>query len=472
MSSNPASDHRRFASVVRDASTLLDSRPLAYYGDLSPAEQVRSAREIQQLKARIVAHELASARALRDSEAARSQGAASTGALLASTFGGDRRAGDRLVHRAEKLAAAPATEAALGQGLISAGQADVIAATVAGLPKDLPAEQRRTCEDTLIAAAPSLSITDLRRRADRIADVYAPDEVDRIENQRLVERERAAWAKTEFWMVDQHDGTHKGGFVLPDLPAEQLRKMVDVLMAPRNSRLPDDDPVLLAERPTGAQRAGHAFAELVQRYPTDRLPGSTDSHGAQLVVTIDYDTLIGAVVPGTLETGTRISAQEAVRLACDLGVMPMVVNGAALPLHLGRTARLFNRAQRRALAHRDGGCAFPGCDRPPGWCEAHHAGDPWCTGGQTNLDEGVLLCAFHHRLVHTTEWEVRIVDQVPEFLPPAALDPTRRPRRNRGPVSRTPARLTTSVGTGANLEADAWALRVDRGGRIAPPSDG
>jgi hypothetical protein len=82
------------------------------------------------------------------------------------------------------------------------------------------------------------------------------------------------------------------------------------------------------------------------------------------------------------------------------------------------------------LAKRDGGCAFPGCDRPPSWCEAHHAGDPWACAGETNLDQGVLLCCFHHRLVHNTDWEVRIVDEIPEFLPPAALDPDRRPRRS------------------------------------------
>jgi hypothetical protein len=242
-------------------------------------------------------------------------------------------------------------------------------------------------------------------------------------------------------MNDQNDGTHKGGFVLPDLPAEQLRKMIDKLAAPRNTNPTDDDPVLLDTRPTGAQRNGFAFAELISRYPTDHLPGSKDSDGAQLLVNIKYDTLVGAVVPATLETGTRISAQEALRLACDLGVMPLVLNGTALPLHLGRTARVFNRAQRRALAQRDGGCAFPGCDRPTGWCEAHHAGEPWCTTGETNLDEGVLLCAFHHRLIHhppsryagggtPSDWDVRIVDQVPEFLPPATLDPQRRPRRN------------------------------------------
>lgn len=418
--------------MLKQVSGLLAALPLEAHSGLEPTAQVEAARAIQQAKAQLSAHELANARSLTESDAARAHGAASTGALLANTFGGDRRGGDRIVHQAERMAKAPGTESALGQGLISAGQADVIAQAISDLPKDLPAGHRQTCEDTLIAAAPSLSIKDLRRRADRIADVYAPEEADRIENQTLVEREKAAWAKAEFWMVDQHDGTRKGGFVLPDLPAEQLQKMVDDLMAPRNNNnAAETDPILLDTRPTGAQRAGYAFAELLQRYPTDVLPGSKDTDGAQLLINIEYDTLAGAIVPATLETGTRISAQEAMRLACEMALMPAVFDGKALPTHLGRQKRLFSRAQRRALARRDGGCAFPGCDRPPGWCEAHHAGEPWSCSGETNLDEGVLLCCFHHRLIHTSDWEVRIVDETPEFLPPAALDPARRPRRNR-----------------------------------------
>lgn len=415
-------------AIWRQVGALLDSMPLDSYANLAPSDQAAVIGAIARVEARVNGHKLAATRAAAQSNAAGVHGAASTGQLLANTFGGDRRAGDRVVHRAERMASAPATESALGSGLISAGQADVIAQTIASLPKSLPAKDRQTCEDTLIAAAPTLTIKDLRRRADRIAEVYAPDQVDAIENQTLVERERAAWAKAEYWMVDQHDGTHKGGFVLPDLVAEQLQKMVDVLAAPRNLDA-SHGLVLRDTRPTAAQRNGYAFADLIQHYPTEILPGATGV-GAQLIVDIDYDTLCGAVLPATLETGTRISAQEAMRLACDLGVVPAVFNGKPLPLHMGREARLFNRAQRRALAKRDGGCAFPGCDRPPGWCEAHHANEPWCRGGNTNLDDGVLVCSFHHRLLHNSGWDVRIVDGTPEFIPPENLDPKRRPRRN------------------------------------------
>ncbi|MGZ4609896.1 MAG: HNH endonuclease signature motif containing protein, partial [Actinomycetes bacterium] len=85
---------------------------------------------------------------------------------------------------------------------------------------------------------------------------------------------------------------------------------------------------------------------------------------------------------------------------------------------------------RRLLEIRDGGCAFPGCDRPPRWSQAHHI-EHWCDGGFTSSDNCVLLCAVHHRRVHHHGWEVRVgADRLPEFLPPAWIDPERRPRRN------------------------------------------
>ena len=68
-------------------------------------------------------------------------------------------------------------------------------------------------------------------------------------------------------------------------------------------------------------------------------------------------------------------------------------------IDLGRRQRLFSRAQRRALVHRDRGCVFPGCDRGPRWCDAHHL-HPWEEGGLTDLVNGVLLCRRHHQLVH------------------------------------------------------------------------
>jgi hypothetical protein len=119
------------------------------------------------------------------------------------------------------------------------------------------------------------------------------------------------------------------------------------------------------------------------------------------------------------------------KLACDAQVIPALLGSDGQPLDLGRSTRTFTAAQRRALGLRDGpGCAFPGCDRPIAWCDAHHIVH-WSDGGHTDLTNGVLLCAHHHTLIHHGDWTVRITAcGRPEFLPPTWIDPQRRPRRN------------------------------------------
>lgn len=90
---------------------------------------------------------------------------------------------------------------------------------------------------------------------------------------------------------------------------------------------------------------------------------------------------------------------------CDTGVIPVTFDRCGRPLDVGREQRLFTTKQRLALAIRDGGCRWPGCDRPPAYCEAHHA-NPWSEGGRTDVDDGILLCRFHHLLLHNQGWRI------------------------------------------------------------------
>jgi hypothetical protein len=88
------------------------------------------------------------------------------------------------------------------------------------------------------------------------------------------------------------------------------------------------------------------------------------------------------------------------RLQAALALLPVALGGPATqPLEVGRATRVVSPAQRTALTVRDGGCTFPGCDRPPAWCEAHHVRH-WLHGGPTDLDNLVLLCWTHHHAVH------------------------------------------------------------------------
>jgi hypothetical protein len=111
--------------------------------------------------------------------------------------------------------------------------------------------------------------------------------------------------------------------------------------------------------------------EYVESYPTDRLPTSAGA-GLSLTVTLDLDTLVTGLGAASLSTGERISAGETRRLACRAGLVPAVLGTDSTPLDLGRTARLYNLPQRRALVVRDGGCTTQGCGLPPGVCHAHH----------------------------------------------------------------------------------------------------
>jgi hypothetical protein len=106
-----------------------------------------------------------------------------------------------------------------------------------------------------------------------------------------------------------------------------------------------------------------------------------------------------------LDTGETITIQAARRLACDADIATVLVNGRGEILELGRTRRVASDAQYKALVIRDGGCRFPGCDRPPGWTQAHHIVE-WPDGGLTNLDNLVLLCLAHHHLIHHQHWRI------------------------------------------------------------------
>jgi hypothetical protein len=145
---------------------------------------------------------------------------------------------------------------------------------------------------------------------------------------------------------------------------------------------------------------------------------------------MSLDAVSGEVRRARLDTGEPLTADAARRIACDAQILPVMLGGQGQILDVGRSRRVATGALRRALVVRDQGCAFPDCDRPPRWCAAHHV-RPWAQGGPTDLDNLVLLCGEHHRLVHEGDWEVRqSPDKRPEFIPPAAIDPARARRRN------------------------------------------
>jgi hypothetical protein len=179
------------------------------------------------------------------------------------------------------------------------------------------------------------------------------------------------------------------------------------------------------------QRYADALVEVCRR---QLAAGDLPTQGGerpQVVITMDLAQLREKIGSGLLDTADRLSPEVVRKLACDAQIVPAVLGTDGQPLDLGRAARTFTPAQRRAMGLRDGcGCAFPGCDRPMAWCDGHHIRH-WIDGGPTDLSNGVLLCTHHHTLIHQGEWAVRMaIDGRPEFIPPSWIDRDQKPRRN------------------------------------------
>ncbi|PWK89261.1 HNH endonuclease [Lentzea atacamensis] len=210
---------------------------------------------------------------------------------------------------------------------------------------------------------------------------------------------------------------------LDAITGAKYEALLDPLAKPRPATA-DEGPDLRSR----AEREGDALAELVDlMLRADQLP----EHGGEpvtLTLTMRYEDLAGQVGQAMLDNRERVPADQVRQLACNAGIIPVVMGTQSQPLNVGRKARTFTAGMRRGLVARDHGCAFPGCGRPPKHCDVHHI-HHWADGGDTSIDNGVLLC-HHHRLIHRSGWTVTMVQGILVFYPPSWLDPLRKPRRN------------------------------------------
>lgn len=211
---------------------------------------------------------------------------------------------------------------------------------------------------------------------------------------------------------------------LDKVAGAKFEAMIDPLAKPRPTT-PEEG----VDPRSRAEREGDAFADLIDlMLRADRLP----EHGGEpvtLTLTMSYENLAGKTGFATLDNRVRVPAMLVRRLACNAGVIPVVLGGRSEAVDIGRKARTFPAAIRRLLVARDQGCTFPGCDRPPKHCDAHHV-KFWSEGGGTSVANAALLCRHHHTLIHQSDWEVKLHNGIPTFVPPAWLDPARAPRTN------------------------------------------
>ena len=151
--------------------------------------------------------------------------------------------------------------------------------------------------------------------------------------------------------------------------------------------------------PSRTVRRADALAWMAKRMfePADAPVLASDRHA--IVVHLEAEVLAdGRAGRCEIEHRTAIAAETARRLCCDAGIVPVVDGPNGEPLSVGRRTRSIPPAVRRALSSRDRGCRFPGCSATHR-LHGHHVRH-WANGGETSLDNLILLCPTHHRLVH------------------------------------------------------------------------
>jgi hypothetical protein len=214
-------------------------------------------------------------------------------------------------------------------------------------------------------------------------------------------------AHGEAYLVCEHD--EDGSLTLRGrLPAEEGALVLAALQAARDSLGDQSDPTSTPDgyRSDSAESPPSNSAALILMAETLLSAGAAERSGGdsyQVVVHVDAETLGAAREDGSdagacqLDGGTALHPETARRLACDASVV-RILERDGRPLSVGRRTRSVPPALRRALESRDRCCRFPGCTQRR-FLHAHHI-DHWAHGGQTDLDNLVHLCRFHHRLVH------------------------------------------------------------------------
>jgi hypothetical protein len=160
--------------------------------------------------------------------------------------------------------------------------------------------------------------------------------------------------------------------------------------------------------PSPAVRRADALKLMAETFlacRSEEVESTASADRYQVVVHVDQAVVVDEIAACAdephrceLEDGPALALDTARRLGCDCTVVGLVEGRDGEPLNIGRKTRIIPQAIHRALRARDGGCRFPGCDRKR-FCEGHHV-KHWADGGETKLENLVLLCGFHHTKVH------------------------------------------------------------------------
>ncbi|MDZ5621506.1 DUF222 domain-containing protein [Nocardioides sp. HM23] len=385
--------HPILACAAQLQATIGDVRDLQPVY-LSPAEKKtavveldKAAAMLAELKLRVVATaEDAACLAL----------ARDTGAWLASVTKADfpvsrthARLADALDRRWQRVAAA------MAQGAVSVAQAQVVVDALDALPDHLDPALVADAEARMVGYCEEFRPSELRRLGRHLLEVVAPEIAEAELAKRLEDEEQHARQKTSLRSRLIGEGLARTTIVHPVLDRDRLLTYLEAFTSPRKA-----DHAISGEqdRIPYPRRLGQAFCALLEHLDPTKLP----QHGGDsttVMVTIGLDSLRSELGAGSIVGGEALSATAVRRLACNADIIPVVLGGQGEILDLGRSRRLFSPAQRKAMRLRDQRCRAEGCTIPAAWTEAHHL-KPWATGGNTDLDDGILHCNYHHHLAH------------------------------------------------------------------------
>ncbi len=362
----------------------------------------------------------------------------STATWLADAANLTRREAARLVAAGQGLARFGMVAAGAAWGAVLPAQAEAITGVLDALPDDFPADVVAQGQELMVGFAATHNSTELRRLSSRLLEVLAPDTVEEREEARLEREHRLALRNRFLKFTYDHQGSVLISGSLPVAEAEPLIRIIDSYAAARKRGLDRLDPN--AEYVTPAMNRADALLAMVAHHSQESLAPNHGGDRPRIVVTLSYDKLAKAATDAGLICGQLVGSAEPVPASllrqwlCDADLMPAVLGGPSEVLDVGRTQRLVTPAIRAALELRDGGCVFPGCDKPPWACHAHHR-VPWWAGGETSLSNLALFCDHHHPIVEPSHdptadrWRVEFrEDGIPHVIPPKRVDASQRPR--------------------------------------------
>jgi hypothetical protein len=309
----------------------------------------------------------------------------------------------------------PLVAAAVADGAISDRHAALICRTIDGLP-EAAAEQAGAVEATLVEHARTLNPDQLAMLTRTVRACLDPDGV--LASERDHDRRRHAT------LTVLPDGSGRLQAQLTGEATAVWQTILSTLGRP----VPDVDTGE-GDRRSAGERRHDALLDAGQRLLRAGTLPDAGGAPATVLVTLTLEQLEARTGLATTGHGGRISVPQALRIAAEADIVPVVLGDAGGVLGYGLTRRIASVGQRRALAARDGGCSFPGCDRPPDWCESHHL-IGWADGGCTDLDNLTLVCGFHHREHRKRGWTCHITNGVPYWRPPRWIDSAQTPRPN------------------------------------------